>query len=246
MAQLDWLLVAPEHDDLASVDSEIAAIAAHHNIIPDPPLVGYVTDADISKIVTQYTCDVFCWSTHASKDDIALSDGHSLDADTAAEFVRSAEAKLCVFNVCLGERFAQRVAYLCDCDVIYTPLEIDDHQAAIYMSQLAAALAQYDDFFEAYQAAGSHGGQYKYIQAKESVTRGRIDNSATIARLESQNALLKTSVQMNGYAALFIAATAMLVTLWLGSMLLDVRAQVVEIRAELHYLERTINDRGGR
>jgi len=246
MQTLDWLVVAPRHDDLAAVDAEIAAIAAHHNVMPEPPLIGYVTDMDISNVVSRYRCDVFCWSTHASKDAIQLSDGYILDADTSAQFVRASGASLCIFNVCLGERFAQRVAYLCDCDVVYTPQEIDDRQAALYMSQLAAAIARHKIYYEAYQAAGSHGGQYKYIHAKESVTRGRIDNSATIAKLEAQNSLLKTSVTMNGWAALFVAVTAMLVTLWLGSVLLDVRAQVGEIRAELRYLERTIDDRGMR
>jgi len=246
MHTYDWLIVAPRHDNLESVDAEIASIAQHHNIVPQPPLVGYVTDLDVGHAVAVVDCSVICWSTHASGDGIELSDGHVLDADTAAQFVRVSTAELCIFNLCLGEKFAQRVSYLCACDVIYSPIEIGDREAAIYIGQYAAALAEHGDYHVAYEAVGSHGGDYKYIRASDSVTRGRIDSVTAIADLRSQNNQIKASVTQLGLTFILIVAMA----LWFGYVLSGMQTQLNrmqiqlgELRAEMRYLERTISDR---
>lgn len=246
MSTFDWLIIAPRHDNLESVDAEIASIALHHNIVPQPPLVGYVTDLDVGHAVSDIDCSVICWSTHGDGDGIELSDGHALDADTVAQFVRVSGAELCIFNVCLGEKFAQRVAYLCACDVVYSPIEIEDRKAAIYIGQYAAALAEHGDYHAAYEAVGSHGGEYKYIKASDSVTRGRIDSVTAIADLRSQNNQIKASVTQLGLTFILIIVMAS----WFGYVLSgmqkqlnEMQSQLSELRAEIHYLERTIDDR---
>lgn len=240
MQPLDWLIVAPRHIDLDNVPSELAAISSHHNIVPDPPLEGYVTSMDIAHAVARTRCDVFSWSTHQANGALQLSDGHTLDADTAAEYVRASSARLCIFNVCLGRQFEERVAYLCDCDVIYSPVAVDDEVAATYMAQLAAALVEYDDFYEAYQAVGSHGGEYKYIRAKDSVTRGRVDNAAIIDGLRIENQQIKASIVT--FTMFMIVAAALV--FWVGWSLnayreeiSALRIQMAELRTELHYIQ---------
>lgn len=242
----DWLIVAPRHNDLRSVDSEIAAIAAHHNIIPQPPLIGYVSDLDVSRAVNEVECDIFHWLTHSDGDELLLSDGLAVDADTLAQFCLSCQAELCIIDACVGQQMAERVAYLCACDVIYIPVQIEDKVAALYMSQYATALAEVGDYYEAYQAAGSHGGQYKFIRAKDSVTRGRNDNAASIAELRTEQNQVKFSITMLSISCLMIILIALALTLWQMTVLSDIRAQLSDVKAELHYIQRTINDRSGR
>lgn len=246
MAELDWMIVAPRHDDLEAVDAEIAAIATHHSIIPQPPLTGYVTDLDVSRVVTEHECDVFHWITHTAGGNLQLSDGYTVDADTLAQFALSCKAELCIIDACVGEQLAERVAYLCACDVIYSPINIEDRVASLYMAQYAATLAEIDDYHEAYQAVGSHGGQYKFIRAKDSVTRGRTDHAAAIAQLQRDNAALKMSITIQGIAILLVSLLAIFMIFYQGNVLAEIRASVGEMRAELHYLERTFNDRSGR
>lgn len=242
----DWLIVAPRHKDLRSVDSEIAAIAAHHNIIPQPPLIGYVSDLDVSRTVSEAECDIFHWLTHSDGDELLLSDGLSVDADTLAQFCLSCQAELCIIDACVGQQMAERVSYLCACDVIYSPVQIEDKVAALYMSQYAASLAESGDYYDAYQATGSHGGQYKFIRAKDSVTRGRNDNAAVISALRAEQEQIKVSATMLGLAVCFIAVIALVLTIWQATVLDEIRAQISDVKAELHYIQRTIDDRSGR
>lgn len=244
MAELDWLIVAPHHEDLGSVDAEIAAIAQHHNIIPQPPLTGYVTDLDIMRVVTEHECDVMHWITHTENGNLQLSDGMAVDADTLAQFSLSCKAELCIINACVGDKLAERVAYLCACDIIYSPVEISDRDASLYMAQYAAELVKADGYHEAYQAVGSHGGQYKYIRAGDSVTRGRTDHAAAIAQLQKDNIALKMSITIQGVAILLVSVLALFMIFYQGNVLSDIRSSVGEMRAELHYLERSID--GGR
>lgn len=248
MHTYDWLIVAPRHDDLEAVDAEISAINQHHNIVPQPPLTGYVTDLDIMRIVTQYECDVMHWITHTAGGELQLSDGMEVSADALAQFVSSCNAELCIIDACVGEPLAERVAYLCDCDIIYSPVEIKDRDAAIYMAQYAAELAKLGDYYETYQAVGSHGGQYKYIRASDSITRGRVNSVTAIADLRSQNNQIKASVTQLGLTFILIVAMA----LWFGYVLSGMQTQLNrmqiqlgELRAEMRYLERTISDRSG-
>lgn len=241
MQPLDWLIVAPRHDDLEAVDAEIAAIAAHHNIIPDPPLEGYVTDMDVTRIVTQHECDVMHWITHTANGDLQLSDGMKVDADALAQFVLSCKAELCIIDACVGEHLAERVAYLCACDIIYSPVEIKDRDAAIYMAQYAAELAKTGDYYEAYQAAGSRGGQYKFIKASDSVTRGRTDHAAAITQLNSQLNQVKASVTTFAISLALAIALAAWVIISLNTLRQELTTQINELRAEMRYLERTID-----
>jgi hypothetical protein len=170
-----------------------------------------------------------------------------LDTDTLAQFVLSCKAELCIIDACVGEHMAERVAYLCACDIIYSPVEIKDRDAAIYMAQYAAELSKLDGaYYEAYQAVGSHAGQYKYIRAGDSVTRGRTDHAAAIAQLQKDNAALKMSITIQGGALLLFVVLIALVFFMQSGILSDIRVQVGEMRAEMRYLERSINDRSGR
>lgn len=248
MAQLDWLIVAPRHEDLEAVDAEIAAIAAHHTITPQPPLTGYVNDMDVRRAVTEHECDVFHWITHTTAGNLQLSDGYTVDADTLAQFCLSCKAELCIIDACVGERLAERVAYLCACDVIYSPVNIEDRVASLYMAQYAAELAKLDDYHAAYQAVGSHGGQYKFIRAKDSVTRGRVGNSEIIADLCMENQQMKASITT--FALFMLVAVGL--SVWIGWTLNTyreemqaMRLQMSQLQTELRYIQRQLDrDRG--
>lgn len=241
MESLDWLIVAPRHDDLESVDAEIAAIAQHHNIVPQPPLTGYVTDLDIMRIAIHHECDVMHWITHTTGGELQLSDGMEVDADALAQFVLSCKAELCIIDACVGEHLAERVAYLCACDIIYSPVEIKDRDAAIYMAQYAAELAKIGDYHAAYQAVGSHGGLYKFIRASDSVTRGRADHANAIAQLNNQLDQVKASVTTFAISLALAVAIAAWMIISLNTLRSELTTQINELRSELHYLERTIN-----
>lgn len=206
MGRLRFLVVAPEQSDLKNIDAELAAIGAWHEIVPEPPLVGYVTDLDLMRVVSQVECDVIAWLTHGNSTGVLLSEGIALDANGVAQFVRGSKAQLCILNTCDSEQLALRIAYLCKIDVIYTRGEVGDRDAAIYMGQLAAALAEEDDVVAAYVAVGAHGGKYRLIEGHDSIMRSR-GSEQEWAALDKRVAVVQAWMMMM-FVAMFVLALA--------------------------------------
>jgi hypothetical protein len=173
------LAIAPDLENLPDVDAELAAIAADHVIVPDPPLVGYVTAHDIAHEVSRNPCDVILWMCHGDDTGLVLSDNEHIDSDLVIQFVRTSKANLCVLNACWSERLARRVFVACQIDVIYARKEVEDKRAALYMSALSDALANADTYAEAYQQAGSQSGTYKYLAVEMNNSSGQVQGLTT-------------------------------------------------------------------
>lgn len=159
--------VAPELKDLPSIDTELAAIATRHEIVPDPPLIGYVTSDDVAHEVNKTDCDVILWMCHGGDEGLLLSNDELIDADLVTQFVRDSKATLCVFNACRSEHLARRVFYSCQIDVIYARRDVEDKKAALYMTSLSEALALSNSYTDAYRRVGSQGGTYRHLAANE-------------------------------------------------------------------------------
>ncbi len=183
------MIIAPEID-LPNIDAELATIAANHEIVPDPPLTGYVTAEDVAHETNKHTCDAIIFACHGDDLGLTLSDGHC-HANLITQFVRNSEAGLCVLNACNSERLAQRIYAHCNVSVIYARTQIDDAEAMLYMVTLSKALAVTDDYAEAYRRAGSQGGRYRIMEAKEMTGSGAI---AELAR--EVNELAKTVTEL--------------------------------------------------
>ncbi len=248
MVRLKWLIVAPRHENLDAVSAELSAVAHHHDIVPQPPLIGRVTAMQIAQSLTAIDCDVFLWSTHSDGRNLHLSDGETIDATVFAQLVRQAKAKFCFFNMCLGADFAYHVAYLANCDVIFSPVQIEDNLAALYMAQYAAALARDDDYHAAYAEVGNFAGQYEYVDASDSTTRGRVESAEEIAYLRQQNMQIKASLTTLGITFGLIAVLALYFTMVLSDIQHrqnEIHNEMIELRTEVKDIQRQIDRQSG-
>lgn len=186
--------IAPELEGLPDVDAELASIATAHVIVPDPPLIGYVTAQDVAHEAARNPCDVIIWMCHGDDTGLTLSNNEQIDSDLVIQFVRTSKASLCVFNACWSERLARRVFVACQIDVIYARRAVPDRDAALYMTALSDALANSDTYADAYRQAGSQGGTYKHLSRNDDMSNLPGGISALLDKLAQEVYALKSTL----------------------------------------------------
>lgn len=167
--QREILMVAPEHPDLPSVASELAAVSTQH---PTVRVTGLVRDIDIANAVLEGPYGIIWFATHGTDQGIILSN-ETLSAQAVGQYVRASGAKLCILNTCDSEQVALSLIATGGADMICTIGPIDDHDAARMAILLAAELTRQADPYEAYLKVRPEGGNYRYYRAGPAAPRGR-------------------------------------------------------------------------
>lgn len=198
MGKLRIFLVAPEQPELINIDSEIAAIAEYHEIIPDPHLVGFVTGRDVQHeaLKSANRCDVVLFSTHGDVNGILVSNNEYINAEDVSAYIRQLGATLCILNICDSEQLAYRIFYMTKCDVIYCRVKVEDREASMYAGRLAKALYDAETTAEAYSKAGNARGKYELLNVDKALSDKTVsDIAAQIDRLTQAVSRLEASAQ---------------------------------------------------
>lgn len=127
---MNILLIAPNMSTIDTIP-EIRTITALHKT---HVLNGNVTAQDIYAAVSNNEYDALHFATHIKDDpklldEILLSNGETLDLNSATRFARLANAKLVMFNICLAARFATYMVRNRIPCVVYTTVAIEDRSA---------------------------------------------------------------------------------------------------------------------
>lgn len=152
-------VVAPEVAQLFDVDTELAALAENFEILPQPILTGHVTIEDIAHEAAKYMADILLIASEMTGDGIQVTGGH-INEEHIAGYVKALGATLLFLSVCDGEQIAKRVFADTKCAVVYCRIAIPDREAALYTARFMRALAQTDDYREAWRLAGNARGKY--------------------------------------------------------------------------------------
>lgn len=219
--QQEILMVAPEHPDLPSVASELAAVSNQHHTVR---VTGMVRDIDVANAVQEGPYGILWFATHGTDKGIILST-ELLSAQAVGQYVRASGAKLCILNTCDSEQVALSLIATGGADMICTIGPIDDHDAARMAILLAGELTRHSDPYEAYLRVRPEGGNYRYYRAGPAAPRGRWSDQddrlddliKTVYHLDAQQQVIATrqtwfiGIVLAGFLALSVG----LWSLWL-------------------------------
>lgn len=152
---------------------EIRTITAQHKT---HVLNGSVTAQDIYAAVSNNEYDALHFATHIRNeprllDEIMLSNGETLDLNSATRFARLANARLVMFNTCMAARFATYMVRNRIPCVIYTTVAIEDRTAwelpcAFYeQCKRAEKSGQAIDFKAIFDLVDDGGGTYGILNS---------------------------------------------------------------------------------
>lgn len=161
------LLIAPADDSLPGLDSEIASIVSHHEVVV---LAGEVRDQDIADAILAHPEEFDClWiCSHGSGIGIQIT-GDVLTADGVGQYLTATRSRLCVLNSCASESLARQIIVGTDSDIIFTVSDVLDGDALRFGALLASELAKTDNYREAFNHAAPQRGKYKYLSAKAAI-----------------------------------------------------------------------------
>jgi hypothetical protein len=162
------LLIAPHNPSLPEIPREVMSFINTHMA----GSAGYevyllqgdnVDEAAVAQAVTsQSPVDVIWLATHGDGGGVLLSRG-KLSIDSLTPYVRTACAKLVVFNTCESVQVANLLMQEADVDVIATIRPLGDQVAGRTAALFARNLLQTGNYREAYEKSQPGGGNRDYV-----------------------------------------------------------------------------------